>query len=548
MSWSEIPVPVQADQTIPRVLMRNAERLGDKPLIVFPREERQVGYAGLVARALAGSARLAKDHGIAPGTIGAIHLGNCSDYVHAWFACLFGGVVDVPVNHEFRKGLLKFALESTGAELVFTDVEGAAYLADPEVRPALARIRLLVIAGRFDARALRDAADPEVRWPVLVALDELTAPGPCSDTWQGIDASAPALIRFTSGTTGSPKGILQSHLHALSKSMVHNRLLEMEQDDVLYSPFPLHHNLASVNGLIGALQLGATMVSVPRFTASRYWDDARQCGATRGHLLQSVAPLIMAQPPSDLDRRHRVRLLWTGGPDAAFEARFGVQWIQTYALGEVGCIAARRRAEPGSTAVGVPLPEFEVRIVDELDRPVAQGDTGEITIRPRHPHRVMLAYHNNLPATMRAFANLWFHTGDAGKLEADGQLHWLGRMGDTIRRRGVNISSDQLEGEIRRHPAVLDCGVIAIDMAHRDQEIHACVLWREPQPDAQAAFEGLAQFLSERLTREYVPRFFESLNELPRTATGKVRKGELRDRSRFGPTWDRHSAQWVPRS
>ena len=544
MTDAQIPVPLEADNTIPRMLVRQAERLGDKPLIRFPREGVDLGYATLAAHALAGSARLERDHALRPGTIAALYLGNCGDYVRAWFSCLFAGIVDVPVNHEFRKALLLYALSSVGAEVVITDADGAAHLLDPEVRDYLGKLRLLVLCGPFDREQLREQA-AGAALPPVVALDDLTAPGPRGTAWETLEGTAPALIRFTSGTTGSPKGILQSHLHALGKSMVINRLLEMGEEDILYSPFPLHHNLASVNGLIGMLQLGGTMVSAPRFTASGYWQEARECGATRAHLLQAVAPLVMAQPPSALDRRHGVRLLWTGGPDRAFEERFGVEWIQSFAIGEVGCIAHTRGAQPGSTAVGVPLPEFEVAIVDTLDRPLPVGERGELTIRPRHPHRVMLAYHNNLPATMRAFRNLWFHTGDAAMMGADGQLHWLGRIGDTIRRRGVNISSEQLEGEIRQHPAVLDCGVIAIDMGNRDQEIHACLLWREPPADAPAAYAELAQFLAGRLTREYVPRFYESVAELPRTGTGKVRKVELRERAQYGPTWDRQAAAWV---
>jgi crotonobetaine/carnitine-CoA ligase len=544
MTHMPIPVPLEADNTIPRMLIRQAERLGDKPLIRFPGEGVDLGYARLAAHALAGSARLEREHGVQPGAVAALYLGNCGDYVKAWFSCLFAGVIDVPVNHEFRKALLLYALSSVGTEVVITDAEGAAHLLDPEVRGYLGQLRLLVLCGSFDRERLREQA-PDVQLPTVVMLDELTTPGPRGTVWETIDGAMPALIRFTSGTTGAPKGILQSHLHALGKSMVINRLLEMGEQDILYSPFPLHHNLASVNGLIGMLQLGGTMVSAPRFSASGYWQDARACRATRGHLLQAVAPLVMAQPPSPLDRQHSMRLLWTGGPDRAFEERFGVEWIQSFSIGEVGCVASRRGAEPGSTAVGVPLPEFEIAIVDTLDRPLPTGARGELVIRPRHPHRVMLAYHNNLPATMRAFRNLWFHTGDAALIAADGQLHWLGRIGDTIRRRGVNISAEQLDAEVRQHPAVLDCGVIAIDMGNRHQEIHACVLWREPPADAASAYAELAQFLAGRLAREYVPRFFESVADLPRTGTGKVRKVELRDRAQYGPTWDRQAAAWL---
>jgi carnitine-CoA ligase len=228
-----------------------------------------------------------------------------------------------------------------------------------------------------------------------------------------------------------------------------------------------------------------------------------------------------------------------------FERRFNVTWIPTYGLSEIGAISFKRGGARGDTGTGLPLPELEVRIVDTLDRPVGTGVKGEITIRPRQPHGIMLAYHNNLPATMRAFRNLWFHTGDAGYISDTGELHFLGRIGDTIRRRGVNISSEQIEDELRRHSDVLDCGVIAIPAENGDQEIHACVLWKADPSDAVAAFTELAVFLSGRLARGYVPRYFETVADLPRTNTGKVQKAALRQREALGPTWDRQCGDWI---
>ena len=370
---------------------------------------------------------------------------------------------------------------------------------------------------------------------------------PCAprDLWAALEATAPALIRFTSGTTGPAKGILQSHLHVLAKSAIHNQIFEYAADDVLYSPFPLHHNLASINGLIGTLQAGGTMVSVAKFSASGFWREARECDATLAHLLQSISPLVLAQPPSALDREHKVRYVWSGRPNREFEERFGTRYVQLYALGEVGVISYKRGGPEGGLGMGRPLPEMEVRIVDALDQPLAHGETGEITIRPRHPHRVMLAYHDNLAATMRAFRNLWFHTGDSGYIDQNGELCFAGRIGDTIRRRGVNISSEQIEAELRKSSLIRDCGVIAVPSETGEHEVHACVLWQSPPAEDEPAFRELAEFLKDRLPKSYLPRFFESMNELPRTNTGKVRKTELRDRSRFGPTWDREKQAWT---
>ncbi|MGE0799790.1 MAG: AMP-binding protein [Lautropia sp.] len=539
--------PIDAANTVPRALVLQAERHGAKPLITFPRDGEVLTYEGLTRLAQNGSRRLRHAHGLLRGESAAIYLGNCAAGVKAWFAFLFAGLVDVPINHEFKKAMLLFGLDKVQARALVTNQEGLVHLLDPEVAHYLPKLKLLLLTGEVDD-ALRARLLAVAGCPTVLALDELLADeaagGALGDSvWEAIDAASAAVIRFTSGTTGPAKGVVQSHLHVLAKSMVHNRILDYSDQDTFYSPFPLHHNLASINGLIGTLQVGGTLVSVPRFSASRYWTDAAECGATLAHLLQSVAPLLMAQPESEADTRHRVRMLWTGGPDPDFEARFRTQWVQVYALGEVGAISWRRGSVKGDTNTGPPLPEMEVRIVDALDRPLPANTTGEIVIRPHHQHRVMLAYHDDLPATTRAFRNLWFHTGDAGMLSDAGELHFQGRIGDTIRRRGVNMSSEQIEDELRRHAEVLDCGVIAVP-ADGDQEVHACILWRTPPADAVAAYRELAAFASARLAREYLPRFFESVDDLPRTGTGKVQKAVLRTRARFGPTWDRALDTW----
>jgi crotonobetaine/carnitine-CoA ligase len=254
--------------------------------------------------------------------------------------------------------------------------------------------------------------------------------------------------------------------------------------------------------------------------------------------------MLLAQPVGEADQRHRVRYLWMAWPHREFEERFATTLVQIYALGEIGVVSYRR----GGTEVGATgqvLPEMEVRIVDEVDRPVAHGDVGEITVRPRQPHRVMLGYLNNLPATMRAFRNLWFHTGDYGHVAEDGELYFQGRIGDTIRRRGVNISSEQIESEALRHPNVRECAVIGVPSVLGEEDIHACLVWRETPADIDAAVADLLRFLQERLPRSYVPRYIELAHELPKTNTGKVRKTELRDRPATGRCWDRETTRWL---
>ena len=530
--------------TVPRCLVAQADKLGDKPLLLFPRSKGAISYQALASAAEHASTRLRADHDIEAGSAAAIFLPNGETFIHAWFACLFGGIVDIPINHEFRKSSLLHGLATADARIVFTGSEGLRALHDPEVAGYLDRVKLIVLTEAFDAGELQRMLRALPHAPTVVALDQLCAPGAQGRYWNLLPGSALASIRYTSGTTGLAKGIMQSHLHMLNKSAVHNVFLAFGANDILYSPFPLHHNLASINGFLGTIQAGGTMVSAGRFSAGGYWNDVRETGATLGHILDPLITLLLKQPPRDDDRRHACRLLWTAWPSPDFEQRFGTRLLHTYAIGEVGAVSHRIGSQVhGSRAAGIPLPEIEVRIVDALDRPLPIGVTGEITLHPRVPHRVMLGYVGNLPATMRAFRNLWFHTGDAGYVDVDGELHFTGRIGDTIRRRGVNISSEQIEGELNRHPSVLECAVIGVPSELGEEDIQAILAWREPPPDQAVALVLLAEFMQGRLPRQYVPRYFEVVAELPKTITGKAQKNLLRARVPMPQRWDREAGR-----
>ena len=528
--------------TVPSFLVAAAARLGDKPLLRFARTEYSISYRAMVGAAEQASTRLRRSYRIDAGAVAAIFVPNGPGFVQAWFACLFAGVVDIPINHEFRKAALLYGLATADARVIFTNNEGFAALLDAEVIGYLARVRLIVIDDVADTGELRRHLAHLAAPPALVSLAELCSEGPQERLWEPLLGSSLASIRYTSGTTGLAKGVMQSHLHMLNKSSVHNEFLDLTEADTLYSPFPLHHNLASINGLLGVLQAGATMVSATRFSAGSYWDDIHACRATLGHILDPLLTLLLKQRPRDDDRAHACRLLWTAWPNSEFEARFGTRLLHTFAIGEVGAISYRiSNQENGSRAAGVPIPEMEVRIVDALDRPLSVGTAGEITVRPREPHRVMLGYIGNLPATMRAFRNLWFHTGDEGLIDASGELHFIGRRGDTIRRRGVNISPEQIEGELNRYDNVLESAVIGVPSELGEDDIHAVVKWRTAPPDGMAALRELEAFLLGRLPRQYVPRYFEIIDELPKTNTGKTQKNVLRERQPMPPCWDRET-------
>jgi crotonobetaine/carnitine-CoA ligase len=535
-----------AKRTLPRTILQQAEKHADKPYMVFTHEGAPVSFAALAANARAAGAQLSDDYGLEPGNVAAILLPNGTDFVSAWSACLFAGLVDIPINYEFKKATLLFALRTVEACVLITDESGLERILDEEVREYLDRLALVVLTKGTDL--------PEATWRLraagftkaIASLDELCHSGRSNGVWETVDGMSLSSIRYTSGTTGVAKGIMFCHLHLLSRSATHNRTMTLGVDDRLYSPFPLYHGLAGIMGAIGTLQVGATLITTSRFSASRYWSEACQHKATLGHILFSLMPMVLQQPEHETDQQHNVRYLYSGWPHRKFEERFRTKLLQIYAQSELGVMAFRRAGqEEGSRNVGKPLPELEVQIVDCFDRPVAADQIGEIVIRPRVPQSLMLGYYNNLPATIRAFRNMWHHTGDSGYLAPNGELYFLGRIGDTIRRRGVNISSDQIDEEALRHPNVLECGTIGVPSPLGEDDIHLCVVWRQAPADQDRQVAELAEFLQARLPKQYVPKYIEPMDAIAKTQTGKIRKIDLKGRPNLGRTYDREMCVWL---
>lgn len=526
--------------TIPRLLVERAAQLGAKPYVRYGADV--LSYEQVVALSEAAAACLRHDFGIPAGAASALLLPNGSAFVQSWFASLFAGLADVPINHDFRKTALLYGLQNSDARVVFCDASGMEALLDEEVSDFLNRVTLIVLTEAADVAPARDRLATLRSPPQAIALAELTAGRESRRLWEDIEGTALASVRYTSGTTGLPKGIMHSHLHMLYKARAWNAIMQYGSEDTLYSPFPLHHSLASNNGVIATLVAGGSFAGAVRFSASGFWDDVRREKATIGHILDPMVPLLLKQPPRAEDTEHSCRRLWTAWRNADFERRYRTRLQPVYAMAEVGVVAfADSDAPDGSRNCGPALPEMDVRIVDAADQPLPVGEHGEIIVRTREPHRVMLGYRANLEATMRAFYNLWYHTGDEGFVDAQGDLHFLGRLGDGIRRRGVNISADQVEQELLRNPAVLECAVIGVPSELGEHDILAFVVWAEAPADEPAALKELGAFALERMPKQYAPRYFQGIDSLPRTNTGKLQK-RLLPVQPSTRRWDRDAA------
>jgi crotonobetaine/carnitine-CoA ligase len=220
-----------------------------------------------------------------------------------------------------------------------------------------------------------------------------------------------------------------------------------------------------------------------------------------------------------------------------FERRFGLRVVELYGSVEASIPVTQPLHEPRVPgSCGRVTDGFEVRIHGDDDHPLPPGDTGEIVVRPQRPSTILDGYDGMPEETLRAFRNLWFHTGDLGRMDEAGNLFFVGRRKDAIRRRGENISAFEVEEGLLLHPDVLECAVIGVPSALTEEEVKACVVRR---PASELSEAELIAYASERLARFQVPRYVEFVDRLPKTPTGKVAKQLLREQPLGSGTWDR---------
>lgn len=524
-------LPPLAQRTLSAVLEGHLRGRADQ--MAVRDTERGMSYAALYEEALAFAAGFSQ-LGVARQEPVLLMLDNHLDFVIAWWALSLSGRVEVPVNTAYKGSILAHVINNSGARVIVVD---AAYLPVLDaVADRLERLVHVVVRGA-EAPVALPARLRQRPWAALRGPREAPAQ---LDPWDLIG------IMYTSGTTGPSKGVRVTHAHAYGYAAPQVLGLA-DPDDVSLCTLPLFHIGGQWAAIYNNLIAGGSNVLLPRFSATTFWDDVRRHGCTYTMLLGAMANFLFRQPARPDDTVHplrRVMMVPVMAQIDAFKARFGIEAVCTaYGLTEGSTVlrAPVGRAEPGK--VGWPRPDFEVQLVDGHDRPVADGEMGELVIRTREPWMVMDGYHDMPQATADVWRNQWLHTGDAFRREPDGQFVFLDRIKDAMRRRGENVSSFEVEKEINAHPAVLECAVIAVASDASEDEIKACVVRREGQGVEAAA---LLAFLDERLPYFMVPRYVEFMAELPKTPTAKIRKQQLRETGLNARTYDRTADPAAP--
>ena len=456
-----------------------------------------------------------------------VWLPNNAAAVEIYLAINYIGAVYIPINTGYRGTLLAHVVDNADAGLIVAHCDLAPRLAEVPT----ARLNTVLISG--------GTCDPI---PTLTMLDyEAT-------TARGSEPSEPPRpiqpwdlqsIVYTSGTTGPSKGTLSSYYHAYN-GMDQQAWHCLKSDDRVLINLPMFH-IGGCFIVYAMLCRGGSVAISPGFRTETFWGVVRQTGSTAVFLLGVMCTFLVKQAPQPDDRDHPLRLAFSvplTEESVQFPERFGTDIYTIFNMTEINTpiISARNPKKVGQA--GKARPANQLRIVDENDIPVLDGTVGELVIRPYLPWAINHGYYKNPEATVRAWRNGWFHTGDAFRREADGTYYFVDRLKDTIRRRGENISSFEVETVVNDHPAVQEAAAIPVPSEYGEDEVMVVVA---PIPGKVIDPENLTTFLVPRMAHFMVPRYVRIVDVLPKTPTTKIQKAGLRETGITEDTWDREA-------
>ena len=520
--------------TLAAVLEAQAAALGEQPFLRF--EGRTLSFAELdrcVNRTANGLARL----GVAPGVGVAIMMPNSPEWLFSYFATQKLGAYAVPVNVALKGEGLRHVLDHSDAVVLVTHPDYVPAVA--ALRPALPKLREIVVDTTNTTDAPADFRPPE-GWRTLAELMAAPVTSPGVEVAPGGISS----LLYTSGTTGAPKGVVNRYDPGTIAGI---RLFgaALAPDDVLYTCLPLFHANALSLTSIRSLVCGRQMVLSRRFSASRFWDELRRYGVTTFNALGAMIPILMKQPERPNDAENPVRVVFSAACPAsvwaAFEERFGVRIIEGYAAVDGAGFAVFNFGQSPKGSIG--KPSMAYRIVDEDGSDAPPGRPGELWFRIDDPKRRRVEYYKNEAASEEKVRDGWLRTGDLVSADEQGNLYFVDRKTDSMRRRGENISSWEVEREINAHSAVLESAVFGVPSELGEDEVMAVVVPKEGHVLEPA---DLVRHCEGRMAGFMVPRYVEIRDALPKTETHRIQKAALKRDGVSPRTWDREAAAGKP--
>ncbi|WP_158555801.1 AMP-binding protein [Peribacillus glennii] len=452
-----------------------------------------------------------------------------------WFALSKCGAVEICINEAYRGEILQYVLNDSRAKTLI--IHAKYYSRIMEIADGLTNLQRVVIVGddELDIGKLVKPLHVELyshfnfkdKQPVEIAYQE-----------QNPSFHETSTIIYTSGTTGQSKGVMISHHMLFFYGLTYVESIGINKEDIIYHFLPFFH--VSGRQLVGgAIISGARFVLRERFSVTNFWKDIKSNNCTQVVAVGGTPSLILAEEESPDDGDNPLEVVWAvpALPNiySKFEERFNTRVTVPFGGTEMTYITKpdlrEGAAKKGSS--GIANDYFEIRIVDYHDNILAHGEIGEIVVRPKISEIILQGYWNKPESTVISLRNAWYHTGDLGYLDEQGYLFFTDRKKDSIRRRGENISSSEVENIISKHEEVVHCAAVPVASEIGEDEVKICLTLR-----SQTTFDRVEfiKWCFDRMPYFMVPRFLEILDAMPLTALGKIEKYKLGEIG--ANTWD----------
>jgi crotonobetaine/carnitine-CoA ligase len=524
--------PTREECVLPDLLAARAAATPDKPFALF--DEETWSYARAAEEAWR-AANVLSRIGVGIGDYVSVWMPTGPDVLRGWFGANAIGAAYAPLNLAARGTYLQHTLNLA---------ESRVLIAHPELLERLEGLDLphletiVTVGGPSDAR---------LAWPSL-AFEELLEAAPATRPALGrpVEPWDDLSLIYTSGTTGPSKGVRAAHAAFWNYARCFIAPF-VDESDCYLQPLPMSYT-AGTGITYSMLRAGGSVAYVKGFSPQTFWDDVRRFDATITIAIHGMVSFLLDQPPGPDDADNPLRVAYMGplSRHREFARRFGLRVYTAYGMSEVPVpiVSDLDPEDERSCGRAADPVDYELRLVDEHDVPVPVGTPGELVARHTLPWTINSGYKNMPEATATAWRNGWFHTGDQFVQDEEGNFFFLDRMKDVIRRRGVNISSFEVEAEVQSHPLVKETAAVAVanpdlEETAGDEEVKVVVVLED---DATLDPAELVDYLAGRMPRHWVPRYVEYVTELPRTESFKVKKKDLREAGVTSDTWDRERA------